>query len=285
MKKTALLLAFLPLFSSASVDMIRIPLEIFIRKPQTDFTAITLSDEALKRKLVNYLFDHDLLNHEGTKAFATDAKFDAYYAIFESRYMLIDLNRDEIPELIFSGYVSKDDEREHTEIYSTKNDIPKKIYDELGHIPAYTIQPNTKEVLLYHHQYPCCLNASHNLNRLRFVDGNLQLLKRYFIARKAGDMKGTFFPSVSHFTAKYKTLKKPAELRWAGEKITKDAWFGRSQENTIGHYDIGTVYRILAEEKGWYFVLMKSPMKLETGGKVVNPANLQETAVYGWIRK
>jgi len=55
---------------------------------------------------------------------------------FQSRYRLIDLDRDGNPELLFNGYVTNDDDREHVEIYRTENRIPKKIYDELGHVPA-----------------------------------------------------------------------------------------------------------------------------------------------------
>lgn len=284
MRKFAFLLAFVPLFTSATVDMTRIDPYVFLRDPQTDLSKITISNDVLKHSLVSYLFDHDQLNHEGTKAFTKDAQFAPYYQLFQARYRLIDLNHDSTPELVFEGSVSKDDEREHMEIYRMENGIPKKIYDELGHVLAYLIQPNTQEVLLFHHQYPCCLNASHNINRLRFVDNKIQQVRRYFVAREAGDMKGRFFPAKVTFTKRSKTTEKIVELRWSGAVIAKDAWFGRSQENLVARYDTGSVYSILAEENNWYFVLMHTPPKLEAN-RVVNPANLTETAVYGWLDK
>jgi hypothetical protein len=285
MRNIAYLFAFIPFLALSSVDMTRIKTELFIHEPLTDLDRITESNTELKRTLVSYLFEQDLLNHEGTKAFATDAKFDTYYAVYASRYRLIDLDHDGNPELVFNGFVSKDDDRERVEIYLTKNAVPKKIYDEMGHIPAYKIQPNTQEILLIHHQYPCCQNASHNLDRLRLVEGKIQRLRRYFVAREAPDMKGTYFPGKSTFTKNYYRTTKPVALRWSGAVISEDAWSRRTPENIVVHYDSLSVYRILAEEKGWYFVLMHSPPMLNDKGRVVNAANLQETAVYGWLEK
>jgi hypothetical protein len=285
MRKLAFLFAFLPVAAMASVDMTRIETALFIREPLTDLDKITAQNDGLKRQLVLYLFEHDLLNHEATKAFDTDAPFGPYYAAFQSRYRLIDLDRDGHPELLFNGYVTQDDDREHVEIYRTEKGIPKKIYDELGHIPAYKIHPNTGEILLFHHQYPCCLNASHNLDRLRLVEGKIQRVRRYFVARQAADMKGVFFPKQTTFTGRYKQLGKEAVLRWSGSVIGQDAWKGRTPENIVAHYEKGAVYTVLAEEKGWYYVLMHSPPKLGTKEKAVNPANLQETALYGWLEK
>jgi hypothetical protein len=285
MRKLVLLFVFLPVVATASADMTRIRTELFIHNPLTDLDKITAQNDVLKRGLVSYLFAHDLLNHEGTKAFATDAKFEPYYAVFQSRYRLIDLDQDGNPELLFNGLVTSDDDRERIEIYRTENGIPQKIYDELGHVPAYKIQPNTGEILLYHHQYPCCLNASHNLDRLRLVQGKIQRIRRYFVARQAADMKGTFFPEKSTFTGKYKTLKKEAVLRWSGKVIAKDAWVNRAPENIVARYEKGAVYTVLAEENGWYYVLMHSPPMLNMKERAVNPANLQETALYGWLDK
>lgn len=284
MGKIILLIAFLPLMCCASVDMIRVNPELFIHQPQTDFTAITISNDALKQHMVRFLFEHDQLNHEGTKAFSLDATFESYYQLFKDSYRLIDLNNDQLPELIFSGYVTKEDEKEHFEIYFDLKGVPTKIYDEIGHLLAYKRQPNTHEILLFHHQYPCCVNASHNLNRLRLVDGKLQLVKRYFVAREAGDMKGKFFPAKTAFTGKYYTTSKISTLRWSGSVIKKDAWQGRFPENTIARYEVGSIYTILAEEKGWYYVLMHSP-PMQEENKVINPANFNEVAVFGWLKK
>jgi hypothetical protein len=284
MKKIVFLLALLPLVSFASVDMTRIPVGLFIPDPQTDLDRITVKNEALKRRLVRYLFDHDLLNHEHTRAFSLDAQFDTYFKVAAASYRLIDMDRDDIPELVFDGYVSKDDEKEHVEIYRTKNGVPEKIYDDIGHIAAYKLQPNTKEILLFHHRYPCCQNASHNLNRLRLVGGKMQLVKRYFAAREAGDMKGKFFPEKTTFNAKFRETKKDLTLRWSGSVITQNAWTMRTPENIVARYDKGAVYKVLAEENNWYFVLVHASPKQEQN-KVINPANFVDTWIYGWIDK
>ncbi len=275
---------FLSVSLYASVDMTRVNPELFINRPQTDLSVITVNDEALKEKWVRSLFDRDLLNHEGTRAFSTTAGFDAYYAAFKEKFRLIDLNSDGTPELVFEGFVSRDDEKEHIEIYRSSNGELTRIYDEIGHVLAYKIQPNTQEVLLYHHQYPCCLNASHNLNRLRLVEGKIQSVKRYFVAREAGDMKGRFFPEKSTFSNRLKATKKEVDLRWSGAVISKDAWTRRVPSNIIAPYKKGSLYKILAEENGWLFVRMQTPPEIGEN-KVVNPGNLQETAVYGWLEK
>jgi len=284
MKKRILLSFFSPLLIQASVDMIRINPTLFLNQPQTEFSSITLANNGLKLRMVRYLFDHDMLNHEGTKAFALDAKFENYYQIMKENYRLIDLNNDQTPELIFSGYVSKDDEKEHFEIYRDEKGVPTKIYDEIGHLLAYKIHPYTQEILLYHHQYPCCANASHNINRLRLIDGRLQHVKRYFVAREAGDMKGSFFPVKTQFNGKYYSTHKIETLRWSGSVIAKNAWKDRFPKNTIARYESGSIYTILAQENGWNYVLMHTPPMIEEN-KVINPANFGEVAVFGWLKK
>lgn len=264
--------------------MTRVNPELFINRPQTDLAVITKNDAALKEKWVRSLFDHDILNHEGTRAFSTTANFNTYYAVFKERFYLIDLNNDGTPELVFQGFVSRDDEKEHVEIFRSVNGELTRIYEEVGHILAYKIHPNTQEVLLYHHQYPCCLNASHNLNRLRLVAGKMQAVKRYFVGRETGDMKGVFFPGKSHFPSNLKETKKEVQLRWSGSVIIKNAWIRRVQANVIAPYKKGSLYMVLAEENGWLFVRMQTPPEIGDN-KVVNPNNLQETAVYGWLEK
>lgn len=264
--------------------MRRVDVKLFIHQPQEDFSKIIIADEAKKEQLVRYLFDHDLINHQGTRAFAIDAQFAPYYAAFKDLYRLIDLNNDGNPEIIFEGLVSTDDEKEHVEIYTVKKGIPTRIYDEIGHFPAYKIHPNTGEVLLFQHQYPCCLNASHMIMRLRLVQGKIQAVKRYFVAREAGDMKGKFFPAKTTFTGKLATTKKSVDLRWSPGIITENAWKQRTQENRIASYPKGAKYQILAREKGWMYVRMQTAPEQETGNKVINTANFEETAIYGWLK-
>ena len=265
----------------ASVTMTRVDPALFIANPETDLDKVTVTNEALKRSMVKYLFDVDLLDHVGTKAYVTQAVFDTYYTQFSALYRLIDLNNDGLPELIFNGFVSSDDDKEYLEIYGTKKGVVTRLFKEIGHVLAYKIQPNTKEVLLYHHQYPCCENASHNLNRLRLIGNELQLQKRYFIGRDSG-MVGPFFPKKVQFTSENKRFSKTTKLYWSPAIVTTDAWPRRSQTNVIASYAASSVYTVLAQTKSWSFVLVKSA-PLITPNNVINPANFLQTWIYGWV--
>ena len=265
----------------ASVTMTRVDPTLFIANPETDLDKVTITNEALKRSMVNYLFDSDLLDHVGTKAYDTQAVFDTYYTQFSDLYCLIDLNNDGLPELIFNGFVSSDDDKEYLEIYGTKKGVVTRLFKEIGHVLAYKIQPNTKEVLLYHHQYPCCENASHNLNRLRLIGNELQLQKRYFIGRDSG-MVGPFFPKKVQFTTENKRFSKTTKLYWSPAMVTTDAWPRRSQINVIASYAASSVYTVLAQTKSWSFVLVKSAPMI-TPNNVINPANFLQTWIYGWV--
>lgn len=265
----------------ASVTMTRVDPTLFIANPETDLDKVTVTNEALKRSMVKYLFDADLLDHVGTKAYDTQAVFDTYYTQFSALYRLIDLNNDGLPELIFNGFVSSDDDKEYLEIYGTKKGVVTRLFKEIGHVLAYKIQPNTKEVLLYHHQYPCCENASHNLNRLRLIGNELQLQKRYFIGRDSG-MVGPFFPKKVQFTSENKRFSKTTKLYWSPAIVTTDAWPRRSQTNVIASYAASSVYTVLAQTKSWSFVLVKSAPMI-TPNNVINPANFLQTWIYGWV--
>lgn len=282
----ALLITFFSSFCFslvASVTMTRVDPTLFIANPETDLDKVTVTNEALKRSMVKYLFDADLLDHVGTKAYDTQAVFDTYYTQFSALYRLIDLNSDGLPELIFNGFVSSDDDKEYLEIYGTKKGVVTRLFKEIGHVLAYKIQPNTKEVLLYHHQYPCCENASHNLNRLRLIGNELQLQKRYFIGRDSG-MVGPFFPKKVQFTSENKRFSKTTKLYWSPAIVTTDAWPRRSQTNVIASYAASSVYTVLAQTKSWSFVLVKSAPMI-TPNNVINPANFLQTWIYGWVVK
>ena len=261
--------------------MTRVDPTLFIANPETDLDKVTVTNEALKKSMVNYLFDADLLDHVGTKAYDTQAVFDTYYTQFSALYRLVDLNNDGLPELIFNGFVSSDDDKEYLEIYGTKKGVVTRLFKEIGHVLAYKIQPNTKEVMLYHHQYPCCENASHNLNRLRLIGNELQLQKRYFIGRDSG-MVGPFFPKKVQFTSENKRFSKTTKLYWSPAIVTTDAWPRRSQTNVIASYAASSVYTVLAQTKSWSFVLVKNAPMI-TPNNVINPANFLQTWIYGWV--
>lgn len=265
------------------VEMTRVDAKIFIANPETDFTKIQVKNETLKAKMVAFLFDNDLIDHIGTKAYDPAALFVNYYKQFGSLYQLIDLNNDRIPELIFNGYPAEEKEKEQLQIFTTIKGELVSVYNEIGHLLAYKIHPNTQEVLLYHHQYPCCENASHNLNRLRLVENKVRLVKRYFLGRDTG-MLGKFFPEKSTFSGKFDATKSKVELRWSPEEINQAAWPRRSEKNVIANYPDSTVYSVLAEKGKWRFVIMHgAPVSEEN--RVINPANFSNTWIYGWIRR
>lgn len=281
LKLTILSLCFSAL-SFGYVEMTRVNASLFIPNPETDFTKIQLQNEALKVKMVQFLFDNDMVDHIGTKAYDPEALFVNYYKQFAALYQLIDLNNDKVPELIFNGYINEEREKEQLQIFTTVKGVLVSIYNEMGHLMAYKIHPNTKEILLYHHQYPCCENASHNLNRLRLVNNKITLIKRYFLGRDHG-MLGKFFPEKSTFSGKFHQTKTKTALYWSQEEINQGAWPRRSEKNIIAMYPDSVTYSVLAEKGKWRFVIMHGAPLVEEN-RVINPANFTDTWIYGWIK-
>ncbi len=269
-------------FSFAYVEMTRVNASLFIPNPETDFAKIQIQNEALKAKMVQFLFDNDMLDHIGTKAYDPEALFVNYYKQFSALYQLIDLNNDKVPELVFNGYMTEEREKEQLQIFTTVKGVLVSVYNEMGHLMAYKIHPNTKEILLYHHQYPCCENASHNLNRLRLVNNKMTLIKRYFLGRDHG-MLGKFFPEKSTFSGKFHQTKKKIALYWSQEEINQAAWPRRSEKNIIAMYPDSVAYSVLAEKGKWRFVIMHGAPVVEEN-RIINPSNFTETWIYGWIK-
>lgn len=283
LKLTALLLSGFSLSAFSYVEMTRVDAKIFIADPETDFSKIRVQNEALKARMVEFLFKNDMIDHSGTLAYDPNALFVNYYRQFASLYQLIDLNNDKVPELIFNGYPTEEKEKEQLRIFTTIKGEPVSVYNEMGHLLAYKIHPNTKEILLYHHQYPCCGNASHNLNRLRLVDTKMTLIKRYFLGRDTG-MQGKFFPEKSAFNGKFYLTKTKTSLHWSPEELTEAAWPGRSKKNIITSYPDSTAYSVLAEKGKWRFVIMHGAPVLEEN-RVINPSNFSDTWIYGWVKE
>jgi hypothetical protein len=281
LKLTILFLSFSSLALSY-VEMTRVDARIFIANPETDFSKIQVKNEALKAKMVEFLFNNDLVDHIGTKAYDPAALFVNYYKQFAPLYQLIDLNNDQVPELIFNGYANEEKEKEQLQIFTTIKGELVSVYNEMGHLLAYKIHPNTKEVLVYHHQYPCCENASHNLNRLRLIENKIVQIRRYFLGRDHG-MLGRFFPDKSNFSGKFYQTKAKTTLYWSAEEINKAAWPRRSEKNIIANYPDSTIYSVLAEKGKWRFVIMHG-MPVAEENRVINPSNFSNTWIYGWIR-
>lgn len=269
--------------SFAVTHMTRVNPGLFINQPKTDFETIRYKDEKLKKILIKELFDLDLVDHFGSHAYDLSAKFEDYYERYKNNYYCLDLNRDSIPEIIYSGFFSAEDDREMMEIYSRQNGKMKNVFKQIGHLLAYKIQPNTNEILLYHHQYPCCDNASHNLNRLRLIQGKVKELKQFFIGKES-DLVGPFFPEKSVFTGKSYASKGEIELRWSPAKIEVNAWKGRTPSNLISLYSANSVYTVLAKKGRWKFVLVKAVPLPDKKNRVINPDNFKDIFVFGWIK-
>lgn len=265
----------------ASYTMRDINVDLLLPKVQKDFKLIEKQEESLLRSAVKYLFDQEFIGHIASKSYDPNASFEMYFNMFRSNYHLIDLDKDGIYELVFNGFIDEEKDVESIEIFLAVKNEWLPIFNGKGNLLGYKIQPNTGEVLLYQHIYPCCNNGSHNLNRLRLVGNKFQEVRRFFVGRDS-NMKGQFFSKQSKFDGKFYTLKSPITLFWSPEKITKDAWSGRIDENKIAKYPTGTVYSVMAKQGKWKFVLLHGAPVIEAN-VVINPANFTQTWVYGWI--
>jgi hypothetical protein len=275
--------AFLIGGSSLAVGiMTRIPIDIYVNEGRTDFDSIFKLEKREIRKTVEDLFAQNLLNHELTLAYNTEAVFSDYWEQFGKNWHAVDLNKDGTFEYVFSGFPLIEEDKEWFEIYALEGKEYKSVYSQVGHLLAYKIHSNTGEVILFHHQYPCCKNASHNINMVRWISHSIHLRKKYFVARDK-DMQGVFFPKRVIYPKVYNYLTEQTELRWSGSMINSNASL-TSESNLIIHYRIGSPYKILAEENGWYFVLLCSPPIIEPS-RVINPSNFTDMHIFGWIKK
>lgn len=265
--------------------MSSISASLFINNGKTDLEILFHSNNFSDlEKNVEKLFNEDQLDHAYSKAFDMEAKFSVYWKMNGKYWSSLDLNKDGKNELFFLPKAINPDDIEFIEIYTQKKGVYKLIYKESGHIIAYKIQPNTKEIVLFHHQYPCCSNASHNINMVRLVNGKINLRKKYFLARDEG-MKGDFFPNSVNFTSKFNYLKKRTTVRWSPEKISKNAW-SVFQENKLAIYPKLTPFRILAKKGNWYYIeICGEPIirKKKLYDCVINSENFNNVHVFGWI--
>lgn len=265
--------------------MSSISASLFINNGKTDLEILFHSNNFSDlEKNVEKLFNEDQLDHAYSKAFDMEAKFSVYWKMNGKYWSSLDLNKDGKNELFFLPKAINPDDIELIEIYTQKKGIYNLIYKESGHIIAYKIHPNTKEIVLFHHQYPCCSSASHNINMVRLVNGKINLRKKYFLARDEG-MKGDFFPNSVNFTSKFNYLKKRTTVRWSPEKISKNAW-SVFQENKLAIYPKLTPFRILAKKGNWYYIeICGEPIirKKKLYDCVINSENFNNVHVFGWI--
>ena len=273
--------SFITLFSFSKVDMPRVSAAIFVNGGLTDFSILFKSTDSELKTKVQVLFDEDCLDHPFSKAYDENATFQNYWQSNEKLWHSLDINKDGVNELIFQSELNSN-ESESIEIYSLKSKKYKLIFGDSGHLLAYKIHPNTKEIILFHHKYPCCSASSHNINMVRLVGGEIILRKKYFVARKEG-MKGDFFPQKVRYTPKYYALNRNTVVRWSPEIIDKKASDAFSS-NSIATYPTGVQYRVLAEEKGWKYVLLCGiPLKKEAGKGIISAENFTDTHVFAWL--
>ena len=262
--------------------MPRVSAAIFVNGGLTDFSILFKSTDSELKSKVQVLFDEDCLDHPFSKAYDQNATFQHYWQSNEKLWYSLDMNKDGVNELIFQSELNSN-ESESIEIYSLKSKKYKLIFGDSGHLLAYKIHPNTKEIILFHHKYPCCSASSHNINMVRLVGGEIILRKKYFVARNEC-MKGDFFPQKVRYTPQYFMLQRNTIVRWCPEIIDEKASDAFST-NSIATYPKGVQYRILAEEKGWKYVLLCGiPLKKEAGKGIISAENFTDTHVFAWLQ-
>lgn len=269
-------------FAFGSEVMPRVPAHLFVHMADTNFTNLFKLEGNNTEDIVRRLFEEDRLNHEMSKAYDVDASFDVYWRINQSFWHSLDLNKDGKNELLFASHLQKFSSNELFEIYELKSGVYQNIYSESGHLLAFKIHPNTKEIILYHHKYPCCSSGSHNLNRVRFISGKIILRKKYFVGFDK-NAQGDFFPKKCVYKKEFSFLKNRTKLRWSNTVVTTNA-APFSNTNVIAEFDIKTAFKVLYKKKKWSFVLMYgTPLPKKEGEGFLNTENFKDVHIYGWI--
>ena len=285
MKKLFILISiFLGHLSVANVNSCVINSLTFVNNGKTDFNKIYDKSENLK-EIIEVLFDKDLLDHELTRAYNTDANFENYWLNNMMNWHFLDLNNDKINEILFiSNPSGKPDEYSLSEIYIKKNHQFKLIFKESGAIFAYKIHENTKEFVLFHHKFPCCSSISNNVNMVRIINGKIKLRKKYFVANSE-ILKSNCLPKSVHYDLKFYYLTKDKVLRWSTNKFSKKD-LNSKNENIIAFYPEKAAYKVLFSNKKWIYVLFyESPLRSKKNKSAINPDNFSNVHVYGWIQK
>lgn len=262
--------------------MRRIDLQLFYSNSDTTWSTVQNNDQEAVLQSVKWLFDNNMLSHFLSKAYAKDAELTTYWERYSKDWRLVDLDADGTEELLFSGETIQGDDRENVQIYSRSDASWQLIFERKGALAGFVQHPRTKEVLPIHHRYPCCSQYTHTLRRLRFVQGEFQELKKYFIASDAGGMAGPFFPDSTAFPSTAMSLQKRVSLRWSPNVVTEKAYY-TAVTNEVIAFESGSLYLKLAEKGNWWYVLFLTPPPLEQS-PVVNTANLQSSKLLGWIQ-
>lgn len=284
MKKISLFLLFTVLFinSQAQVNpnLVDIPHEVFVNGGKTNFDKILSQDASIEEK-VKTLHSYNELGHDLT---IQTNSFEEYWSKYKSLWFYITFKKDKEPLLLFKGLKNDTDEREYVEIFDLNKDRNQRsLFSDVGRLLAYKLHPQTNEVILYVHKYPCCKSASHNIYRIRSIKDGLKVNDRFFVGRDSGDMVGPFFPEKVNFSDKYYKLDKKTELRWSPSVVNEKAFEDWTESNLIINYNEGAVYKVLQEKNNWQFVVFFNGIA-EEQSMVLNYTNFKNKGVYGWIK-
>lgn len=263
------------------VVMPRVNYQFFVSDFKADIQQFQSNQEEIK-EAVSWLFENDRLDHDFSKGITFNSSFEVYWKNLGKDWYMVDMDQDGQKELIYSGRSFKAEEKEFFQLFIRYGSIWKQDFWDEGHFAGYQLHPNTGEVILVHHRYPCCYQASHNINRIRLVRGKLKIYKKLFLARDTG-MKGDFFPENVTYPSKVYYLKEEEMLYWSSEKIVEEAFFG-NPTNEILPFEKGAYFQILAKRDDWIYVVMLSPPK-KVMSRVANAQNLQDVHVMGWLYK
>lgn len=270
-------------FSNAeTANMKNVPDSVFVNKGRTDFDSIFIAGSKIKNEIEKLFNINELLLHEHASWLSPQTSFEKYWEIYGSSWKAIDFKQDGELTYVFNGKSYLSDVKENLEFYKLEGDKYVKLWVEYGNLLAYKIHPLTKEIILYHHKYPCCKSASHNITTLRLIDNKIHSKFRFFVGRDVGDMKGPFFPEQVSFPSSYKKMKERTMVRWSPEVIEKDAFKGVAHTNEMIHYEEGAIYQVLYSKNDWQFVILYSGIA-EEQSNVLNYTNFKYRPIYGWI--
>ena len=259
-----------------------IPFHIFFPNGKSDFNKIFIHHNI--KEEVEKIYNQSILFHEYTKEIQPNSNFNVYWSVYENQWNAVDLDQNGINELIFNGLTSYQDEKEYLEIYQISDGKYSQIYAEIGKLLAYEIHPNTKEIILHHHRYPCCNSASHNLITIRLLNKKIFFKDKFFVGRDHGDMKGPFYPDSIILTNHFEILTSPVSIHWSPEEINHNAFTGISENNILAFFESGGIFQILNITNDWYFVLLHSGI-LSRPTPLLNPSNFKNKSIYGWLKK
>lgn len=286
MKHLLVILSVLFSFSilAETASLKDIPSNVFVNKGKTDFETLLIQKEGLKEKIKILFQQKDLLQHEFSKFFDSNANFDNYWKVHAQNWYEVTFNKHGDKLLLYYGKVMRSDIKEHVEIYKITENGAQRLWADHGNLLAYQYHPYTKELVLYQHKYPCCNSASHTIIQLRFIDGEILTKDRFFVGRDTGDMVGPFYPDSVRYPKKFEHLEEKTLLRWSPAVVSENAFLGRTQENKMIHFKEGAIYQVLFSNEEWDFVLMFNGIN-EEQSMVLNHTNFINRPIYGWMRR